>query len=150
MAKPHAAREAGKIRSAPPESAHELFERFVNEGDLDRIARLYEPDAALVDRDGSIVSGNASIAKYMRGLLSLRPKMQIRPLRTIEAGDVAVLLSEWEMQGTAPDGSAISGGGHTYDIVRRRPDGTWKIVVDNPWGTLDSAGAKGTRQPRTE
>jgi len=47
-----------------------------------------------------------------------------------------VLVAEWKMTGTAPDGSQVSDHGHTYDIVRRQSDGTWKIVVDNPWGAF--------------
>lgn len=147
-AKPHVVQKVGGIRSGIPESLHELFEKFFNEGDLDRIARLYEPDAALVDRDGTIVSGKSSIVEYIRGLLSLQPTIRIEHIHTIEAGDVAVLKSEWKMNGTAPDGSTISDGGRTYDIVRRQSDGTWKLVVDNPWGTGLTNLVEETKMPR--
>jgi len=147
-AKPHVVQDVGGIQSVCPEFLHELFEKCFNEGDLDRIARLYEPDAALVDRDGTIVSGKSSIVEYIRGLLSLKPTIRIEHIHTIEAGDVAVLMSEWKMSGTAPDGSTISDGGHTYDIVRRQSDGTWKVVVDNPWGTVLPDLGEETKVPR--
>ena len=57
-------------------------------------------------------------------------------MKTIDAGDVAVLLSEWRMDCAAPDGSWVSDGGHTYVIVRRQKGGNWRIVVDNPGGNV--------------
>lgn len=119
-----------------PESIHELFESGVNEGRLDRIVRLYDPGAILVEKDGRVFSGAAAISDYFRGLLSLRPVIRIRPIDTIDSGEVAVLVSDWTLMGTAPDGSKIAESGRTYDIVRRRPDGTWRVAVDNPWGAV--------------
>ena len=132
-AKLHKVPEQGEVLAVSPEAVHELFEGFVNQGDLEGIVHLYEPNAALVERDGKVVSGSAAIKEYLRGLLSIKPRMRIHHLGTIDAGDVAVLLSEWELDGKTPDGSHISDRGNTYDIVRRRKDGSWRLVVDNPW-----------------
>jgi len=128
--------ERGGRNPESPESIHEMFEKHVNEGNLEEIARLYEDDAVLVERDGKEVSGSGAIIEFLRGLLSTGPRVRIRHMKTIDAGDVAVLLSEWHMECAAPDGSRVSDGGHTYDVVRRQKDESWKIVVDNPWGNV--------------
>lgn len=121
-----------------PDSVHKMFEGLLNEGNLDRILQIYEPGAVVVDRDGKLVSGSKAIGEYLRGLLALKPKMQITRLHKIEAGDVVILMSDWQMTGRAPDGSTVTDSGHTYDIVRRQKDGTWKVVVDNPYGVTAS------------
>ena len=119
-----------------PESVHELFETFVNEGNLDLIIGLYEPKAVFIQRDGTVVSGVAEITEIIRGFLAVKPTMRISPPRKIDAGDIVVLISDWQMTGTSSDGLAMSDSGQTYDIVRRQPDGTWRVVVDNPRSTM--------------
>ena len=36
--------------------------------------------------------------------------------------------------GTGADGSEVNLTGQTSDVVRRQPDGTWLLVIDNPFG----------------
>ena len=109
--------ERGGRNPASPESIHEMFEKHVNEGNLEGMAHLYEADAVLVERDGKEVSGSGAIVEFLRGLLSAGPRIRIRHMKTIDAGDVAVLLSEWQMDCTAPDGSRISDGGAYTESV---------------------------------
>jgi ketosteroid isomerase-like protein len=97
--------ERGGRNPESPESIHEMFEKHVNEGNLEGLAHLYEADAVLVERDGKEVSGSGAIVEFLRGLLSAGPRIRIRHMKTIDAGNVAVLLSEWQMDCTAPDGS---------------------------------------------
>ena len=130
-------------RAVRPEAVHELFEAYVNGGSLEELTRLYERDAVLVHRDGTLVSGAPAIKEYFRALLARNARVLIQNTGTIDAGDVAVLLSDWGMECSGPDGTVVTSQGHTYDVVRRRRDGTWRIVVDNPWGArLISPAAK--------
>ena len=38
-------------------------------------------------------------------------------------------------KGTGPNGMTVEMAGKSSDVLRRQPDGTWLIAVDNPWGT---------------
>ena len=52
----------------------------------------------------------------------------------IEAGDLGLVIADWELNGTGPDGSPVELRGSTADVARRGPDG-WKVVIDNPFAT---------------
>ena len=116
------------------ESTHELFMRFVKEGNLDGLVDLYEPDAVFVGREGKAISGSSAIRELYQGLFSITSEFQIHPsIATLYAGDVALDIGDWQYTGKAPDGSEVSDGGRSYVVVRRQSDGTWKIVIDNPY-----------------
>jgi ketosteroid isomerase-like protein len=34
-----------------------------------------------------------------------------------------------------PDGKPFNIGGKATDVLRQQSDGTWRIVIDNPWGS---------------
>ena len=49
--------------------------------------------------------------------------------------ELALYHSKWSMRGTGPDGAQVEVSGQSSDVLRRQADGTWKIAIDNPWGT---------------
>ncbi|MGH8887349.1 MAG: YybH family protein [Egibacteraceae bacterium] len=56
-------------------------------------------------------------------------------MKTIVHGpDVALVRSDWTLHGAAPDGCPVEMRGSAGDVVRRQPDGTWLLAIDNPWG----------------
>ncbi len=119
-----------------PEVVHEQFERRLNAGDLEGLCALYEPEAVMIERDGRLIKGVPAIRVALTGLLLIKPTITIRGVQALGTDDVAVLVSTWVVAGTGPDGASVSDSGRTYDTVRRCPDGTWRVVVDNPWGKI--------------
>ena len=45
------------------------------------------------------------------------------------------LIGAWTFNGTEPDGEPVRLAAKNADVLRRREDGTWRFVIDNPWGT---------------
>ena len=39
------------------------------------------------------------------------------------------------MDGTGADGNPVNFTGTATDVLRQQSDGTWRIIIDNPWGT---------------
>jgi len=37
--------------------------------------------------------------------------------------------------GTGPDGNPVNLASTATDVLRQQPDGTWRVIIDNPWGT---------------
>ena len=51
----------------------------------------------------------------------------------VEAGDIALYCCQWTMQFTGPDGQEQTLSGRDANVARRQPDGTWRILIDNPF-----------------
>ena len=118
-----------------PEAVHAEWMKAFNAGNLAAMVALYEPDAAVVSEPGGdVVSGLPALKENLEGYLSLAGQIDLRLQRCIRSGDLAILYSGWAMTGQAPDGSEVSLKGQTTDVVRRQEDGTWLVVIDNPFG----------------
>ncbi|WP_457027959.1 YybH family protein [Kitasatospora sp. P5_F3] len=58
------------------------------------------------------------------------------PVRhTYTADEIALLVVDWTITGTGPDGSPVDLTGTATDVARRGPDGYWRYLIDNPFGT---------------
>jgi len=115
-----------------PAALMRAFTRRLNERDLDGLVALYEPDAAFEPEPGTVVHGHAEIRTALTGLLTLEPTMATETVQVLESRDIALVVNEWSMTGTTPDGSEVRQGGRSADVVRRQTDGTWRVVVDKP------------------
>jgi len=53
----------------------------------------------------------------------------------IQTSNLALVNTEWSFKGTAPDGKPINISGRATDVLRQQSDSTWRVLIDNPWGT---------------
>jgi uncharacterized protein (TIGR02246 family) len=108
------------------------FAACVHRGDLDRLVALYEPEAVFEPQPGIVVEGRDAIGDALAGMLALRPRMEVTPVQVLRTDDIALVVNDWTMTGTAPDGSTVHQGGRSADVLRRQADGTWLVLVDKP------------------
>ena len=127
-----------------PGGTVEHFSALVGEGRLDDLIALYEPDAAFMPEPGRVVSGTESIRVELQQLVALAPRMTGVVEQVLHAGDTALVGYRWRMEATAPDGTAVRQGGVSADVLRRRPDGTWGVLIDAPYGVDMAAATNGT------
>jgi uncharacterized protein (TIGR02246 family) len=123
--------------STPPTSPQDVirhFERLLHERDVDGLVALYEPDAVF-QTPGGAVQGHDAIRSALQEFVALQPTIRGEIATVLEAGGTALLMNRWALEGTAPDGSPVRLGGVSADVMRRQPDGSWRVLVDNPWGT---------------
>ena len=106
---------------------------------------LYESDATLIPQPGQVVTGTEDIREALSGFLALNPKFDLDFKKAFQAGDIALLFSEWTLSGTDPDGNAIEVSGQTSDVVRRQPDGTWIFVLGADPSAPSTASANPSR-----
>jgi uncharacterized protein (TIGR02246 family) len=120
---------------AGPATTIERFSELLARGDLDAMVELYEPDATFAPQPGGSVSGREAIRAALGGFLAVKPRMTGHIEKVLEAGDTALVANRWSLSGTAPDGSPVEMSATSADVLRRRADGSWGIVIDDPWGT---------------
>jgi uncharacterized protein (TIGR02246 family) len=117
-----------------PEAVIERFSALLADGDLEGMMELYEPDAAFAPQPGETANGHDEIRTALAGFLDVKPRMHGTIEKVLEAGDTALVTNRWRLTGTAPDGTPVRMAATSADVLRRRPDGSWGIVIDDPWG----------------
>jgi ketosteroid isomerase-like protein len=105
-----------------PEDLTRLFVEFVNVGDAEGLAGLYEPDAIVAFPLGQMTVGRPAIQALYEQMLSAKPHFLVEtPLPTLQIGDLALTAT-----------LARDEAGARAQVARRQPDGTWLRVLDRP------------------
>ncbi len=123
------------IATATPDAVLAEIVRGINAGDLDALLGLYERDAAFAVQPGSLAHGAPGIRASLAGFIAMDGELDLRVTRVLEVDDLALVVGTWSFEGTGPDGEPVRLSADNADVLRRQPDGTWRFVIDNPWGT---------------
>jgi len=115
-----------------PEAIHRAVEEAFNAKDIDGLVALYEKDARMVGPDGSVAVGLDAIREQWQGFMAMNVQMKLRTRFSIEMDDIALLRNDWNVE--SPDLEMASS---TCEVVRRQPDGSWRYIVDHPFGASD-------------
>jgi ketosteroid isomerase-like protein len=107
----------------------------INTGDLDSLMTLYEADACFALQPGQLAKSPESVRQSLRSFIDLKGKLDLKVKRVIQASDLALVTTEWSFSGTGPDGNPVNMAAKSADVLRQQIDGTWRFVIDNPWGT---------------
>ena len=124
-----------------PGATVQHFSSLLQDGELDALLDLYEDDATFVPEPGRVVSGHDAIRAELAQLVALHPTMTGEIEQVLQAGDTALVAYRWQMDATAPDGSPIENGGVSADVLRKRRDGSWGVIIDDPYGGAHVAAA---------
>src|SRR5690349_20372031 len=117
-----------------PTDLHRLIAEALATGNRDAALALYEPDAVFVAQPGQVARVLAAIGAALEGSLALQPSLNIEPAQVLQVGEIALLRSRWTLTGTGPDGHPVQMAGEATDVARRQADGSWRYLIDHPWG----------------
>jgi uncharacterized protein (TIGR02246 family) len=123
------------MSTATPEQVLATIVDGINSGDLAMLTPLYERDAAFATEPGGLAHGAAGIRDALAGFISMQGVLDLRVTRVLEVDDLALVTGVWSFDGTGPDGEPVRLEASNADVLRRQADGTWRFVIDNPWGT---------------
>jgi ketosteroid isomerase-like protein len=104
-----------------PNDLGRFFVERANEGDVEGLVALYEPDAVLALPAGRIAVGSEAIRQVYERLLADKPRF--------EPGKQQPALVNGDMALTS---THLVGGGATAEVACRQPDGTWLWTIDQP------------------
>jgi len=118
--------------ASEPGQVHDVFAKFFNSKDIDGLMTLYEDDAALLAAPGAPVQGKDAIRSSLQGFLEMGGTMTfIASAEPIVNGDLALTHGKWRLEVAGAEPME----GSTAEVTHRGPDGEWRYVLDNPWGT---------------
>ena len=123
------------MSTATPQQVLESIVTGINSGDLESLLPLYESDAAFATQPGSLAHGKPGVSEALTGFISMNGTLDLEVTRVLEAGDLALVIGVWSFDGTGPNGEPVQLEAKNADVLRRQTDGTWRFVIDNPWGT---------------
>jgi uncharacterized protein (TIGR02246 family) len=118
-----------------PEQVLESIVDGINAGNLDALMSLYEPAAAFAAQPGSLAHGLPGIRESLAAFIAMKGTLDLKVTRILQASDLALVIGVWSFTGTGPGGEPVKLTGHNADVLRRQADGSWRFVIDNPWGT---------------
>ena len=76
---------------------------------------LYEKEACFASKPGQDAKDVESIRKAFQSLIDMGCKLKAKPKRWVPlASDLALLITEWSINGTEPDGKPINLTGRRY------------------------------------
>ena len=115
-----------------PEEIHALIAAAFDAGDLDAFLELHEEHAAtIVPPEGRRVSGRDAIRAAVEPIFALGPSARIEVVGKLQADGLA--LTHARVNVVAGDGrERLDVSGRGTIVSRQQPDGTWRIVLDNP------------------
>lgn len=119
-----------------PEECDQLLFESIEKGDLDAALELYEPDAVFVVPPDRLVTGHSAIKEVLGGMLAAGGAGRIEAVTSLQSSDgtVAFTRVKGSTSTTGPDGEPITVPFHSIEVVRKQPDGTWRIAIDDPTG----------------
>ncbi|MDW0148594.1 MAG: DUF4440 domain-containing protein [Nitrososphaeraceae archaeon] len=124
----------------PEDLLNSQVEEF-NKRNISFLMTLYEKDVCFASKSEQ-VKDPESIRRTLQSFIDMGTKLEARVKRVLQANDLALLITEWTINGTEPDGKPINLTGRGTVVLRRQSDGVWLMVIENPWGNRQSASLK--------
>ncbi len=118
-----------------PEQVLKSIVDGINTGNLDALMPLYEAEAAFATQPGSLSHGLPGVREALAGFIAMKGTLDLNVTRVLEADDLALVTTMWSFTGSGPDGQPVKLAAQSADVLRRQGDGSWRFVIDNPWGT---------------
>lgn len=118
-----------------PDQVPAAFDAAFNAGDLDAVLGLFSNDATMRMTSGEVVEASpAELRVGLTKLLAAKPRIRNTVRRVLRSGDIALVLLDWSLSVTLPDGRPHVESGSATQVMARGRDGGWRLRISNPLG----------------
>lgn len=115
--------------SAVLQSIQTMTDAFA-QGDIDKVMSTYAAPATVIAAPGQPVTGDAPLRAMFADFVAAGVNFTYGAYEVVISGETALHLMAWEALG--PDNSKMRA--LSVAVLQRQEDGTWKIVIDHPFG----------------
>ena len=125
------------ISANKPEDCDRLIVEAIEKGDIETSVALYEPDAVLFTEPDKLIKGLDAIRKQNEKSIAMKSKFTIHEIKTVTSGDGTIATTRMKITSVDMDpksGKEVRNLINTLEVVRKQPDGTWRFVIDDPFG----------------
>jgi uncharacterized protein (TIGR02246 family) len=122
-------------RAHSPAQLMALFAERAASGNGPGLTALYETGAVFEPQIGVVLRGRNEIEPALTELAAMRPRIEYTGTPDVViVDDIAIVSNSWTMTAQLPDGTQHRKGGISADVLRRQPDGSWLVLIDQPRG----------------
>ena len=107
----------------------------INREDFDALMEFYAEDATLVIMPGRTATGKEQIRSAMVRIAEYFNQVSQGEMIVLEGGETALVLARSFVQASGKTDSPFPAERKATYVFRRYPDGKWRCVVDNSYGT---------------
>ncbi|MBD0742398.1 nuclear transport factor 2 family protein [Streptomyces sp. CBMA152] len=124
-----------KSAIADPAQLPVAFEDALNRGDVGGVLALFAPGATMRTVTGEVIVGHLALRQEISGTVAARGRLTNIFRHALLGAESALLVTDWTLEVTAPDGERVVSTGTTANVACRDADGCWRFAVLNPLGT---------------
>ena len=118
-----------------PASFPSAFDEALNTGNLDRLLKLYEPQASFRASDGSVKQGREALQEEMQGLISAQARLHNKLRQVVQSGETALIIVDWHLEMELPGVGHIENKGTATNVIRYVAEAGWRMLIANPQGS---------------
>jgi uncharacterized protein (TIGR02246 family) len=134
------AQETGDTRIVDPARLPFAYQDALNAGHADAVLALFHQDATMRTFNGRVLTDREALRAETVQTVAAQARLTNKPRFTQIGGDTALIIVDWNLEATLPDGTRISPTGTTTAVARRSADGSWRFAILDCQGAVGSPG----------
>ena len=132
--------EGTDARVVDPARLPFAYQDALNAGDADAVVALFHQDATMHTFTGKVLTDQEALHAEAVHSIAAQARLTNNLRSTLVGGETALIVVDWDLEATLPEGTKISPTGTTTAVARRSADGSWRFAILDCQGAVGSPG----------